>query len=362
MYADLETLINMCYDHGFQPFLLTSQATAECGVATNADENHNLANSTAINICANGAKKELAKKYGIPLIDLTKATEAYLANSKVPLNDIFCDNGSSTEADRDRLHFGETGFKYEAGYLFSQIVPRVIPIEGNEETIVSYTNQNLKSAVPHNKLRYGGDFKVYASYSKDNATDAKVFDAYVFVKDYPATLKAYKYDGGNTYAKVDGVVRPMSSLENDFGELDLGLHHLEVYTGGDRVVFNGFVLNENIRYDGSVSGSVLLDTTKVSGTDSAFANMSSEHVPAIIAPNFNAETKTTSLSGTTITAIYCAFRFTGNITIGKVDLKEFGTGSFTLIGAKSYAVDHDRFHVIEIDPIELGDHETLAIG
>lgn len=359
VYSDIETLINMFYDRGIQPFLVTSHATAECGVHSEYTY-HVLRDSASINICANGAKKELAQKYGIPLLDLNQATESYMINSMVPVEDIFALDANGAKGN-DHLHYGEIGRKYEAGYLFSEIISRVIPIDGDKESIVSYTNQNLRCAVPEDKLRYGGDFKVYASYFKDTTADEKIFDAYVFVKGHPATLTAYKYDGGNTYVKIDGIDNALTTLKNDLGKLDLGLHHLEVYSGGDRVVFNGFVLNERKRCDGDIGDSVLLDTTNVDDIDSTFNSMSSAFVPAVIAPNFNAEAKTTDLSGTTVTAISCPFRFTGTLHIGKVNLEDYGK-EFSMIGAKAYTIDSDRYPVIDVDPIELGEHETLALG
>ena len=81
VYTKLETLINKCYERNIQPVLVTSQATTECGVGSGYINGYPLRDSSSINICANGAKKELAKKYDIPLIDLNKFTELFLLNN-----------------------------------------------------------------------------------------------------------------------------------------------------------------------------------------------------------------------------------------------------------------------------------------
>ena len=352
VYTKLETIIQKCFDRGIQPFLVTSQATVECGVGTNYSW-EKLRDSNSINVCANGAKKELAEKYGIPLLDLNKATESYLVNSLVPINEIMFDH----------LHFADAGHKYEAEYLFSEIVSRVIPIEADTKTVVSYVNQNLRYAIPEDKLSYGGDFKVYARYNKDNSSDTKIFDAYVFVKSHPATLKAYIFDYGlaTSYIKINGVIRPLNKIENDIGVLDLGLYHIEVFTGAsNKVGFRGFIFNESAPIN--TADPILLDTMGEIGSDAPFSGMTEAVVPVALVPDFNKDTKTTKLSGKTVTGIYANFMFTGSLHIGKVDLNEYGSGSLNLIGGKSYTVTSDRFHLINIDPIELGEHETLAIG
>lgn len=350
VYTKTEALIQKCMARGIQPFLVTSQATAECGVGTAYDWCQ-LRDSNSINVCANGAKKELAEKYGIPLLDLNRATEDYLLHSLVPADTII----------PDHLHFGDVGHEFEAGYLFSQLVSRVIPVAGGERTIVSYASQHLRHAVPEDKLRSGGDFKVFARYNKDGSGDEKILDAYVFVADSPATLTAYRCDGNNTYVKVDGEAGTLDSLETDLGVLDLGLHHLEVYTGESTWVnFRGFVLNAPVPCD--TADSVLLDTMGEVGEDKPFSGMTESVVPVALMPDFDKTAKTTALSGKTVTAVYGAFIFTGDIHIGKVDLNAYGSGAFDMIDGKSYAVTSDRYHRIDIDPIELGEHETLAIG
>lgn len=378
VYADLETLINRCFARGIQPFLVTSQATLECGVQSNYADNYPLRNSNAMNVCANGAKKELAEKYNIPLLDLNAFTELYLVNSSVPANTIIS----------DRLHFGNVGHIFEAGYFFKEIVSRAVEVAGKDKRIISYANQHLKSAVPEDKLSHGiADFKVGANYNKGDTTNTKIMDLYVFVKDYPASITAYKNEGGATYVVVNGTTYAMGENELALGMLDLGLHHLEVYTGENEMAnFNGFKINavdalENIiaPYDGSdvvipepdepdvpdvpdepvepetPESVLLLDATGVAGTTTLRVN-------TVFAPNFDAENKTSSLSGKTITKIvFPAMVKTGTMYIGKVDLNEFGTGVYTSFDVQTVTVDALENAEVVLDNFVLGAHDAIYL-
>ncbi len=131
VYADVENLVNKCFEKGIQPVIVTSQATSECGVATNYTQ-YPMRSASAINICANGAKKDVAEKYNIPLIDLNHFTELYMTNSKEDVDVII----------PDRLHFSAIGNKYEAGLMFKYFVPRTITYSGNNDKIISLSKNN----------------------------------------------------------------------------------------------------------------------------------------------------------------------------------------------------------------------------
>lgn len=238
VYANLETIVNKCFERGIQPFLVTSHATNECGVATGYAGSYALRSSGAINIAANGAKKELAEKYGIPLIDLNKFTELFMVKSKVAAKDI----------SADRLHYTATGNNYEAGVMFSQFVPRTIFTNGKEENAITYSSQNLTSAVPEDKISYGGEYKVFANYTKEDTTDTKIMDVYLFVYDSAVPVYALKNIAESaTYVLVNGTKYAMADISEFLGEFDLGLHHLEVYTGESNIVdFCAFSINGDI--------------------------------------------------------------------------------------------------------------------
>lgn len=285
VYERTEAIILRCYERGIQPFLLSHQATLECGVGTEF-QNYPLRDSHSMAFANIAAKRELAAKYDIPLIELNQATEDYLLHSKVPADVIMM----------DRLHFDDTGHEYEAGFLFSQFVSRTIPIEEGRETIVSYANQNIRHAVPEDKLSYGGAFKVYANYTKGDSVDTKIFDAYVFVKGRPATLGAYKSDGGSTYVKVNGIPTALNSLEMDLGALDLGLHHLEVYTGANTTAnFSGFILNK--------APEVSCTDLNLDKTELTFTGPGEQTLTAIVRPSNCTETVVWSVDNAEVATV-----------------------------------------------------------
>ena len=309
------------------------------------------------------SKKELAEKYNIPLIDLNKFTELYLMYSTKPANEIVS----------DRAHFGNIGHQYEAGFFFSNIVSRTIMIEKTDRYVISYSNQNLKSCIPEDKISYGtGDFKIYADYIKSNTTDTKIMDAYIFVVDRPPTLKAVKNIGGSTYVKIDGSIKTLSSTEVNLGLLDLGLHHLEVYTGLDsHVNFKGFIVNENviIEDDDATGGdneeiteNLIHEVTDIN--DTQLLLLTDTVVPCLLAFNFDENNKTTALSGYTVTKISMRFGKTGNFTIGKVDLNEYGTGTMTVLFPNTYTVNSTggmQTITLADSGLVLGENEGLVV-
>lgn len=282
VYEKVETLIKKCYEKGIQPFLVTSQATSECGVDTTLNS-YKLRDSNSMNVCANEAKKELAQKYNVPLVDLNKFTELFLKYSSLPVNTIIS----------DRLHFGDEGHKYEAGYLFSNLVPRVKNIYNKHEYIINYSDQHLKNAIPEDKISYGGDFKVYSNYTKSDSNDLKIMDAYIFVVDKKCTLFAYKNSADSkTYVKIDSVKYNMNETVIDLGDLDLGLHHLEVYTGDSDVCdFSAFVIN-NENFPTS-SSPVSVTSVELNKTTATLSQYKSTSLKATISPKNATNTSVT---------------------------------------------------------------------
>lgn len=436
VYNNLKTLINKCFNSNIQPFLLTSQATMECGVQTTLASTYPLRDSTTINVCANTAKKDLAREYNIPLLDLNKYTSLFMYNSNVDINDIIS----------DRLHFGDIGHKYEAGYLFYEMVSRVIPINSDKKQVISYIDQHIKNAVPEDKLSFGGDFKVFAHYSKSDTTDTKIFDAYIFIEDAPATLQAYKNDGGSTYIKIDDIAYPMVTNMLDLGELELGLHHLEVYTGESvSVNFNAFVLNDKdytsemlipvtdialnigngemyvgdtlqliatispenasnkkIKWstnnanclvnssglvtalktgesiitattvDGGKQASCVVniteqlleqyDSTSLSGAQGGFS-LDDGTVPVVLMFDYDPDTRNTALSGKSLVKMFIpTMAKSGTLTIGKVNLNEYGSNNMTVIEPKEYNITTTSNVEINLKDFILGENETLCIS
>ena len=232
VYTSVETLVNKCRGRGIQPIIVTSQATCECGVSSKYPQ-YPLRTAEAITTCANGAKKAVAGKYGVPLIDLNRYTELFMLNSTKTLAQII----------PDHVHFSAIGNEYEAGVMFKYLVPRTISYDGNGKMVVSLASQNLISSIPDDKISFGGDYKVYASYEKGDASNAKIVDAYIFVENHPTTLSVTKKNAGSsTYVMVNGTQYDATQTESVICNLDLGLHHLEVYTGESNAVDFGAIV------------------------------------------------------------------------------------------------------------------------
>ena len=239
IYNKNEALILKAFEYNIQPFMLTTQATSESNNVSASTSN--LRTASDIEICANNAKRDLAKKYNLEIIDMNVFTEIYMKNSKVAVDTII----------PDRLHFANIGNLFEAGVAFSQMVNRTIIVNGKEQVIVNYSDQHVTHGIPETLISYGGDLKVYVE-SSGYGANKKIFDTYIFIKDYPATISAIKNDeNSDTYILVDHEVSEtadsieLEDLKTDLDDLDVGLHHFEVYTGsGAKADFAGFIINE----------------------------------------------------------------------------------------------------------------------
>lgn len=242
VYSKVKALIEKAFSLNIQPFLITSQSTMESNVSQQYSSQYPLRNAENINTYANNAKRDLAKEYNIEVVDLNESTEIYLKKSNVEINTII----------PDKLHFADRGNLFEAGAVFTKMVSRTIVVNQKDETILSYADQHITNAVKQDDLSYGGNLKVYTSYTKSNTTDQKIFDAYVYIKDTQATITAYKTSlESSTYVIIDNEVPEdkqtvsLTTLETALSDLEIGLHHLEVYTGeSTKVDFAGFVINK----------------------------------------------------------------------------------------------------------------------
>ncbi|MEK4855930.1 SGNH/GDSL hydrolase family protein [Bacillus sp. CH_70] len=229
-------IIDWCYSKKIQPFLITTQATVEPGIQTNYAGTYPLRTSEHINSIANQVKKDLAREYGLELIDLNKFTEMFLMYSSVPTKTIIS----------DRLHFGDIGHRYEADVLFRHLSPRTIIVD--DYTKIDYSSQRIKDSVPEDWLTFptspSDSFKVYVNYTKADSSDMKIMTVWIFNSaKKKLSLKAYRNDSTLAYVKVNGVPTILNNAETVIGQLELGLHKLEVFTGATtQVDFKGFIL------------------------------------------------------------------------------------------------------------------------
>ena len=365
VFSKVEALILKAFDYGIQPFLLTTQATMESNPTDEYSTSSPMRNSENINTCANSAKRDLARKYNLEIIDLNELTEIYLKNSSVDINTII----------PDKLHFADLGHLFEAGAIFANMVNRTITVEQKNQLILNYADQHITHSVQEDKLSYGGTTKVYTSYTKDSIDDIKIFDAYVYIKNLPSTIEAYKTNiNSSTYVVLDGEVPEnkqiikLSLVSNKLPNLDIGLHHLEVYTGENSLVdFAGFIINK-INYSNEPEEVVLFDNT-----DTYSLNDTLPFIPAA-APgalyfDYDVANQKTLLSGKTLTSIEMYLTLPpkateGTITIGKID----ATGSVSAANAtyiKTITVSandiKNNVATINLDNLKLGEHETLTV-
>ncbi|GIP39419.1 hypothetical protein J31TS4_26990 [Paenibacillus sp. J31TS4] len=245
-------MIEWCYEHGIQPFLLTTQAVVAPGVHTTYEGTYPMRTGGHIHTVAGEVKKELALEYGLPLIDLNAYTEAFLLYSSY----------STASIIPDRLHFGDLGHAFVAELLFAHLVPYTIVADGY--TKIDYSTQAVQDGVPEDWLTMSDSpvdgFKVLVDREREETADRKVMTVWLFAAARrPLALRAYKsgttgsgaassgeeQEGfTGTYVKVNGKAHLLTGPETELGRMEQGLYRLEVFTGtGTRVDFKGFWLD-----------------------------------------------------------------------------------------------------------------------
>jgi lysophospholipase L1-like esterase len=233
----LEYFIAWFYNRGIQPFLVTPQATVEPSTATSYIGQYPLRSSEALSSIAHPVIRELACKYSLELIDMAAFDELALTYSRYPL----------TELCPDTLHFGDRGHQLAAGFLFSWLCPRVIEVKSDE--MLTFTSQKLRSSVASDKVTYINPaiygFKIKAEYEKTD-TDMLLQDFWILNSSKGRfSLTAYATTAAG-YVIVDGMHTNLTATEQLVSDsLDIGLHHIQVYSGaGAKVGFLGMKLTK----------------------------------------------------------------------------------------------------------------------
>lgn len=235
--ANMEYLIIKCLESGIQPFLLTAQPMLmpydAAGVGNDNEHTETVANAV---------KRHLAAKWNLELIDISKFASDFQTYSSHLLNAAIYESGGST------IHWGNTGHQYEADLLFAHICPRAIWSEKGEQ--LDFSTQRMTSGIDYANMTQLGaiadGFKVQAKYTKGNASDILVQDFWVF-NNYRGRMKltAYAADSiGAQYVKLNGATTAMVSVSQVISTtLDMGLHHIEAWTGATTAVnWRGFKL------------------------------------------------------------------------------------------------------------------------
>lgn len=217
-----------------QVIVRTSQASAITRFTTDMVPNYDR-NQWQHYAFENKMRRDYAKSHNMPLLDFEKATDLFQKYSRVPHSDLF----------EDRFHFDTRGSQFEAEWVASQILGRVITID--DEFIVNNTTQNIKSGVDWsyiqdvNPIDENG-FKTTVKID-DNSANTLIYDSMVMnLSAKPLKLVACCDTPSTVTVKVNGTEYQINAKETVIlPYAEIGLYHLEAYTGtGTTVDFKGF--------------------------------------------------------------------------------------------------------------------------
>lgn len=231
---DLIYTVEYLYKKGIQPFLVTSQATIEPYIYSSFVTDQPLRTTEMINSIANRVKFEVAQLYDLEIIDMTKFTEHILNYSEYNISDI-CP---------DHLHFGDLGHTLESYFLLSQFSPRVVKVENG--SLLTFACQSVKSKVNDDKLNYLAKpvdkLRIVANYTTNNANDMLIQDFWVNnTSKEKLNLFAYCTEVLNQYVMIDDERIEILHTKQLVSEIEIGVHHIQVFTGGgEKVNWLGF--------------------------------------------------------------------------------------------------------------------------
>lgn len=227
--AKLLSIIAYFKSKNIQPFLLTTQAYAHM---ITPYTNYPKTSTCLVETIANEVKREIVVEYNLELIEVNEFTEKLLIYSKHRANELLADS----------THFGDLGHKYEAGLFFKELCPKVDIV--TEPCILGLLNQKAYYLREDDMSWSSDKFKLIYNTTKTDTTDIKIYDLYIF-NDSKRQFKVKSYINavGDVYVKINDVKYTLSEAEKELIEIDLGLHHLEVYTGlSNAIDFKGFEL------------------------------------------------------------------------------------------------------------------------
>lgn len=220
-YRDIEGIIQWCFNKGIQPFLLTCQPVTIpqfTGEGSGSD----------IQEVANEIKKNLAAKYDLELVDVSKFGEQFMQYSTKPLLNNIMQAGSNV------IHFGDGGHKFTAELLFANFCKRCIWTTQGEQ--LDYATQLMFSNIEHTQIMqitpFKQGFKVELSTTQATAGNKLLQEFWVFnAGRKQLNLTAYFANAAvGQYAVVDGVQTTITTQGQALGTLDLGLHKIKAYS------------------------------------------------------------------------------------------------------------------------------------
>jgi len=227
---------------GITPFMVTNQYVTQSGNNPNTGSGiPDIMYNDDVQTITNRAKIEVAKKYGLEVIDMNGFGRLVF----------MCSNYAYSNLTED-LHFKDLGHKLEAGFLFSQLIPWVNKTGDARTVYIGFGGAYNKSEFNVGKYETGTNdrFKREINYTRSESTNICIFDSYVFNNslDGAYTVK-YLTPAASGYIVIDGdTSNPIiiNSTEMTLDPWDIGLHHVQVYTGeSTTVAFKGFLLEQN---------------------------------------------------------------------------------------------------------------------
>ena len=244
----LEQMVNYFLGKNIVPFLVTSQVVTQWGNNPNTGNVYDYMYNNHIQKLANLVKRDVAEKYQLEIIDMNAFGQLLLSSSDYSYSDLSED-----------LHFKDLGHKLEAGFLFSEIIPYVNKTNDAKTLYLGLNTINAKTniKVGHLDNHYvSGPFKceIPANTTKLNSSDELIYDAYLFnnsingkydVKYITPQAIGYIVVDGDTSnpIQISTATQISDHYELSLGSWDIGLHHVQVYSGETNTIsFRGFLL------------------------------------------------------------------------------------------------------------------------
>lgn len=221
-YEQLEIVIGKCFSKGYQPVMITSAPTCEIGHTGRNAENQNSS--------CNSAKKDIAKKYNLEIIDLNEFISRFYVNSSYPLKSL-----DHTSLTYDYTHGDRFIHKFMADTLFANIVPRTLWINKTTK-IPAYSNKS-KTDLTNTYLQSTTASEFKCKLYKENNTDSNVVlqDIWIYNNsDSKINLSCVgtgivNINGTNTTCNGNVVI----------SNLEIGLHHVVVTSSDSTLTWQG---------------------------------------------------------------------------------------------------------------------------
>lgn len=226
---DLIRLIQMLYDRGIQPFIITSQAIWN----HQADGSRDVLNTLTLTTLINRIKKEVADEYHLELIDMQEVGDLIAKYASAGWNSF--NNGT--------LHLKDLGHQAEARYIYGKVTDELETVESG--SILSYLSQRVLSDVYYgNNLQTAdNDFKYTVNL---NTSGKQLLQQFAVMNPHPQALEltaCCSTPDGQT-VEVDGTTYPITSAEQDIIKLEPGPHIIQAFNDATKTTTNwlGFKL------------------------------------------------------------------------------------------------------------------------